>query len=143
MRTLLRFVIVFFIVSAATTVLVREFHVPFGRINFWDVHGALFLMFLALFPRLTLLLSNVALGGPLWWLGWIFAPRLLVAVLATFAYWQTNPMLVTIAWLIATFGESSEKLWLARTRRRVVHRRVWLDNGVKHEVIDVTDSSGR
>ncbi len=45
----------------------------------------------------------------MWWLAWIITPRFLVAYLATVAYWQTNPILVAIAWLVALGGESSEK----------------------------------
>ncbi len=44
--------------------------------NFWDVHGFWLIFFLFFFPRLTLLFPSVVTGGVLWWLGWIFAPRL-------------------------------------------------------------------
>jgi len=77
--------------------------------NFWEAHSILFLVFLFFFPRLTLLFSSVVTGGLLWWLGWIFAPRLLVAILATTAYWDTNPVLVTLSWFWAIGGESFEK----------------------------------
>jgi hypothetical protein len=77
--------------------------------GFWYHHGLLFILFLAFFPRLTLLFSSVAFGGPLWWLGWLVAPRLLVAILATGAYWRTNPVLVVITWIWAFGGESAEK----------------------------------
>ena len=77
--------------------------------NFWDVHGLIFIAFMCFFPRLTLLLSSVATGGLVWWLGWIFAPRLLVAILATSAYWQTNTILVVITWIWALSGETAEK----------------------------------
>ena len=78
-------------------------------VNFWDVHGFWFVFFMFFFPRLTLLFSSVVTGGLLWWLGWIFAPRLLVAILATSAYWETNTLLVVFTWLWALLGESSEK----------------------------------
>jgi len=78
-------------------------------VNFWEMHGPLFLMFMCFFPRLTLLFSSVATGGLLWWLGWLVAPRLLVAILATTAYWNTNPVLVTLTWFWALGGESVEK----------------------------------
>lgn len=39
----------------------------------------------------------------------MITPRFLIAYLATVAYWQTNPILVVIAWLVALGGESSEK----------------------------------
>ena len=140
MNVILRFVIAFFVISGVSTVLFQQFHIPFGSTNYWNVHGALFLVAIALFPRLTLLLSSVPLGGLLWWLSWLFAPRILVATMATLAYWNTNKLLVTIAWLIAFGGESTEKVWLTRTtKRRVTHRKVWVQDGIKHQVIDVTD----
>ncbi len=77
--------------------------------SFWDVHGLVFILFMAFFPRLTLLLSSVATGGLLWWLGWLFAPRLLVAILATDAYWHTNTLLVVVTWFWALGGEGAEK----------------------------------
>ncbi|MCB0353505.1 MAG: hypothetical protein KDD64_08280 [Bdellovibrionales bacterium] len=76
--------------------------------NFWDVHGLLFLIFIAFFPRLTMLLAT-PWGGFLWWLGLIFVPRIQVAILATCYYWDTNPVLCIFAWLIALCGESGEK----------------------------------
>ena len=77
--------------------------------DFWSNHGVLFILFMFFFPRLTLLFSSVPFGGLFWWLGFIFAPRLLVAVLATTAYWQTNPILVTLTWFWALSGETFEK----------------------------------
>jgi hypothetical protein len=68
------------------------------------------MFFMFFFPRLTLLFSSVAWGGILWWLGWIFAPRLLVAILATFSYWESNTLLVVLAWFWAIGGESAEKV---------------------------------
>jgi len=62
--------------------------------DFWQAHGIFFVIFMFFFPRLTLLFSSVAAGGILWWLGWLVAPRLLVAILATTAYWHTNAILV-------------------------------------------------
>jgi hypothetical protein len=77
--------------------------------NFWDAHGTLFVLFMFFFPRLTLVFSSVASGGLLWWLGWVFAPRLLVAILATTAYWHTNTFLCVLAWVWALCGEIGEK----------------------------------
>lgn len=82
--------------------------------NFWDHHGLFFLLFITVFPRLTLIFSNVATGGILWWLGFIFAPRLLVALLATLTYWQTNPILVIASWVVALSGESGEKKFVSK-----------------------------
>lgn len=77
--------------------------------NFWEVHGWLFILCMFFFPRLTLLFSGVAWGGCIWWLGWLFAPRLLVAILATFSYWETNTFLCVLTWLWALSGEGAEK----------------------------------
>ena len=77
--------------------------------NFWNVHGFWFIFFMFFFPRLTLLFSSVAFGGLFWWLGLIFAPRILVAILATIGYWQTNPVLIILSWIWAFGGEKFEK----------------------------------
>lgn len=89
-------------------------------INFWDVHGLIFVLFMFFFPRLTMLFAT-AWGGPLWWVGWLFAPRLTVAIVATSLYWDSNTVLVIIAWIWALAGEGTEKStvgWRARKRRR-------------------------
>lgn len=81
------------------------------QIDFFTAHpdySALLLLGLALFPRITLLVSSIATGGFFWWLGWLFAPHLLVAILATMTYWDTNPILVVFAWLFALGGSSTE-----------------------------------
>lgn len=95
-----------------------------GTIDFWDVHGIIFLVCIAFFPRLTMLISTVKTGGLLWWVGWLIAPRFLVAVLATVGYWNTNKILVIGAWIIALSGESAEK--------KVIHTKVYR-SGVKIE----------
>jgi len=77
--------------------------------DFWDVHGFWFILFMFFFPRLTLLFSSVPFGGFFWWLGWIFAPRILVAILATMAYAQTNIILVVLSWFWALALEAKEK----------------------------------
>jgi hypothetical protein len=111
---LTRFIVAFFIIALGALSLSEFFGVEFGTVSFWKNHGVFFLIFIALFPRLTLLFSSVASGGLVWWLAWIVAPRFLVAVLATHAYAYTNPYLVTFAWLIAFGGESSEKVFVAK-----------------------------
>jgi hypothetical protein len=75
--------------------------------DFWNEHGVWTLVFLALFPRLTLLFGAFATGGFLWWLGWIFAPHFLVAILSI-SYWDSNPVLCVIAWLMALGGSGGE-----------------------------------
>jgi hypothetical protein len=95
--------------SIGSAFAIQYWGVQFGAVSFWDKHGILFLVLIALFPRLTLLFSSLPFGGLFWWLGWFFAPRLLVSILATVNYWETNKVLVIVAWLIAMGGESSEK----------------------------------
>ena len=45
-------------------------------------HGVFFLLGLAVFPRITLLLFAATPFGWLAWIGWVIAPHLLVAVLS-------------------------------------------------------------
>lgn len=135
MNTIFKFLIVFLAITGATTLLFNYTNINFGNTDFWNVHGLLFLIFITLFPRLTLLFSSVAFGGIFWWLAWLFAPRLLVAVLATIAYWNTNKILVIASWLVASGGESSEKYYVHRnTFRRHKH-----SNGFKNEKIIEAD----
>lgn len=97
--------------------------------DFWHAHAhPLLLLFgLAAFPRITLLF----VGGPfglLHWLGWVFGPHLLVAILATTRYWDTDPVLCVIAWFLAFAGTGGEGLgarrgvrwrWRSRSVERV------------------------
>lgn len=76
--------------------------------DFWMVHGWLFLFCIAIFPRLTMLFAVAVPFGWLAWLGWVFAPHLTVAILATTYYWSTNPVLCVIAWLVAFGGTGAE-----------------------------------
>ena len=112
-----RFLLIFLVLFAAFTLAAELFDLEFSNENYWDNHGIFFLLFITLFPRLTLLFSSVPFGGVLWWLGLIFAPRLTVAVLATLAYWHMNPVLVIISWLVALSGEPGEKAMLSRQIR--------------------------
>lgn len=82
-------------------------------------HGTWFLIGLALFPRITLMVSSVLSGGLLWWLGWIFAPHLLVAFLSI-PFWHSNPVLVIIAWIMAFTGTSAESHTGVHITRRQV-----------------------
>ena len=105
-------------IVGASTVLLPFFDMELGHNNFWDSKGLLFLIFISLFPRLTLLFSSVPFGGIFWWLGFVFAPRWLVAILATLAYWHENPILVIIAWLVCLSGESTEKVYIQKSVSR-------------------------
>lgn len=138
MKLIWRFLIAFLAITGAVAIATVVFKTPFDTASYWDHHGVLFLVFIALFPRLTLLFSSVATGGVLWWLGWLFAPRVLVAVLATFAYWIHDPILVVLAWLFAVGGESSEKyVAVNRVRTHQRHRRGYDDaKWVKSETRD-------
>ncbi|MDR3607156.1 MAG: hypothetical protein P4M08_07240 [Oligoflexia bacterium] len=116
MRFLFRLFIILLVIAVAVGLAGGFFGVHFANFDYWDYHGILFLICIAFFPRLTLLFSSVPTGGVLWWLSWLFAPRLLVAVLATVTYWSQNPILVGMAWLVAIGGESSEKhIFVQRT----------------------------
>lgn len=98
--------------------------------DFFSSHAypVLLLIGLALFPRITLLF----VGGPfglLHWLGWVFTPHLLVAIIATTRYWDTNPVLCVIAWAFAFVGTGGEGRyahrwgWKRRARVTVIERR--------------------
>ena len=114
-KTIITALVILFLLAIAASS--DQFGITFGRTDYWQMHGAFLLVFLALFPRLTLLFSSIPFGGILWWLGFIFFPRFLIAMLATFAYGATNPLLVLAAWLVALAGEKSEKHII---RRRVI-----------------------
>jgi len=119
---------VFFILLVATSVMMDTMNTQFGSVDFFKKHGVFFLIFITIFPRLTLLFSSVATGGFLWWLGFFFCPRILVASLATVTYFHTNPILVVISWLVAIGGETMEKAGLSG-RRRFVFRTYNMNTG--------------
>jgi hypothetical protein len=79
------------------------------EIDFWQVHGLGFILCMCFFPRLTMLFSTTVGAGPLYWFGWVFAPRLTVAILATSYFWHTNTILCVFAWFWALVGEVGEK----------------------------------
>lgn len=87
--------------------------------DFWDVHGIFFLFFITVFPRLTMLFAVATPFGWLAWLGWLFAPHLTVAILATTYYWHTNPILCVIAWFVALAGTGGEGKAVQLTVRRM------------------------
>ena len=76
--------------------------------NYWTYHGLIYLIGLTLFPRLSLLFCNVY-GNILFWIGWLFLPRITIAIFATIFYSTTNPILVVLSWIFALGGESAEK----------------------------------
>ena len=88
-----------------------------NNVDFWDNHSVWFVIAMFFFPRLTMLFATTFGGGALYWLGWLFAPRLTVAIIATILYGQSNTVLVVLTWLWALGGESSEKTAAARTQK--------------------------
>lgn len=93
-----------------------------ANIPFWEVHGIFFVIFMFIFPRLTMLFTGICFApyfGILAWIGWVIAPRLLVAILATYFYWRTNPIVCIITWIWALGGESTEK---TVSKKVIVHR---------------------
>ena len=115
MKTIFKILIIFLALTGASTLLYNYTDIVFGKTDYFTNHGWIFLISIALFPRLTLLVSglifsSIEFGGFLWWLSFLFAPRILVAALATVGYWNTNPVLVVLSWLVAFGGESSEKI---------------------------------
>lgn len=77
--------------------------------GYWEVHGIFFLLGLLFFPRITILFfSNVAYGICLFF-GIMVFPRLIIAILAAHNYWDTNPVLVIIAFMFCLLGEGAEK----------------------------------
>ena len=119
---LFRGLAVFCILLVATTMMMDVFQTQFGTVDFFQKHGFFFLIFITFFPRLTLVFSSIATGGFLWWLSFIFCPRILVATLATVSYFHTNPVLVIISWLIALGGEVFEKWGIGRNKNRFIIR---------------------
>lgn len=120
MKTLLfKGAAIFFILLVATSVMMDVMQTQFGSVNFFAKHGIFFLIFITIFPRLTLLFSSVATGGVFWWLGFIFCPRILVASLATVSYFHTNPILVILSWIVALGGETMEKAGIGGQKKFV------------------------
>ena len=130
---MVRFIFAFLALTGAAFLAQQYLHIEFGQNNYWDHRGVFFLICVAVFPRLTLLFSSVVSGGFVWWIAWLIVPRFLVAILATLAYWNQNPILVVIAWLVALGGESSEKTVFVR--RSSVYRQAQVER--KPDIIDI------
>ena len=69
--------------------------------DFWTNHGIFFLLLCQLFPRLTIVFWTAFPLGADQIIAWLLAPRFLAAYLATQYYWDTNPVLVMVAWVMA------------------------------------------
>ncbi len=133
MSTAIKVLLLFLAITGLSTILMQSFAFEFGTIDYWKNHGVFFLIFLTLFPRLTLLFSSVVSGGVLWWVAWLFAPRFLVAFLATIGYWQTNPILVMFAWFVALSGETSEKTFVINKGRPYQFKKTVIINGKRYD----------
>lgn len=123
MKTVLKIGLIVCLLSLSAVFLTNYAGVEYGTTDFFTKHGFFFLISIAFFPRLTLLVSgllynSIVFGDLFWWLGFFFCPRILVACLATISYWQTNPILVIASWFIAMGGESSEKVVIRRTYQK-------------------------
>lgn len=80
-----------------------------SSINYFNNHGLLNLLGWVFFPRLMFWFFSAITGGFWFWIGVLIAPRIMVAFWATTYYWNSNPVICIIAWIIALSGESSEK----------------------------------
>lgn len=81
-----------------------------GVINYWDNHNYAILQLLMwmAFPRISFWFMSTITGGVWFWVGVFFVPRIMVAFWATAMYWNTNPVLCGLAWLIAVAGTRGE-----------------------------------
>ena len=88
--------------------------------NYWDVHGWWFLFFMLVFPRITMLVSGICfmtwLHPVLFWFGWVLTPRFVGAILATWFYFHTNPVVCIFAW-IAALGVSVGQKKIIKIKR--------------------------
>ena len=81
--------------------------------SFWDAHvyDTLILFGCVFFPRITMLAMggvDLAFATVLHGFGWFLTPHIMVAVLATMTYWDTNPALVIFSWFFAFTGTGTE-----------------------------------
>lgn len=83
--------------------------------NFFESYSLLTLLGLAFFPRITMFIL-LPWSGVFYVLGWIFAPHVVVAVLAL-PYWESNPLLVIGAWCFAVLGTAFE-VFVFRSERK-------------------------
>lgn len=86
---------------------------------FFLKHGYLQLLGWWVFPRLMFWFFSVMTGGLWFWVGVFFVPRIMAAFWATTYYWDTNPILCVIAWLVAFSFESAEKKAVRSKSRKI------------------------
>lgn len=95
------FLLILLLVIMSSTGSLIEINKAVTSENFWNVHGFWFLIFMNIFPRITMYIATpfpIGIGG---FFGWLIAPRIYAAILATTFYWSTNPTLCVITWIIA------------------------------------------
>ena len=126
--------------------------------SFWTVHGYFigffFLLLLFVLPRFAMFAFLVLpIGIVSWiaepfgltgfaalcvavlgWVAWLLAPRFLVAILATVLYWDVNPSLCLLAWLIAfgmlrTKKKAAEKMARERHEKQTQAEAEWSSAG--------------
>lgn len=71
-----------------------------AKVDYWDKHGILYILGLLTFPRLTILFFCTVEFGLFEWALWLFFPTLLVAILATRYYWETNEFMCIASWFL-------------------------------------------
>ena len=100
--------------------------------NFWSHHTILILIGFTLFPRIALLFCNIQ-SSFLFWIGWFFLPRIVIAIYATIFYLETNPILVILSWIIALSGESAEKSYSYKIKNKKFNQTRTVDYEVINE----------
>ena len=100
--------------------------------NFWSNNSIFYAIGLALFPRISLLFCSIT-GSIFFWFGWLFLPRITIAILATYFYSNTNPILVVLSWIFALGGESAEKRYGYKMKKNRDSKKI--DN-VEYKVVD-------
>ena len=102
--------------------------------SFWSNHTYDYILLIGftLFPRFSLLFCNISWSIFIL-IGWLFLPRVTIAILATLLYSSTNPFLVILSWIFAFGGESAEKKYGYKMRKKKDSRRI--DNA-EYEVVD-------
>jgi hypothetical protein len=93
---------------------------PQETANFWNVHTFLFLIGITFFPRITVFFFSHVVGGLVFWIFFLIFPRIVIPILAAYHYWDTNPVLVILSFIICLSAETGEK---EVVRRKVVRQR--------------------
>ena len=99
--------------------------------GYWTNNSIFFLIGLTFFPRISLLFCKIY-GNLLFWIGWFFLPRITIAILATYFYSSTNPILVILSWLFAISGETAEKSYGYNVKNKVTKKSI----NAEYEIID-------